>query len=293
MLYYRVMKSLLTHLPEEKQQQLQWAVETIRAHVPAEMILLFGSFARGDWVEDLDPETLQYRYRSDFDLLVVTETAKQATVVESNTELNRLLISNSNRPPISVIAEDIDFVNSRIRKSQYFYIDIKREGIVLFDSNKYALATPKELSAKDRHHLAQEDYDYWQKNAVEFFVTYKFMLSQDYLNNAAFQLHQATERLYGAILLVFTRCKPSSHDLKKLGQRVASIDPVFLTVFPQGTEEECERFKLLRKAYVDARYKPSYRITKDELAWLAERVEHLQALTERLCKAQIASYLKE
>ncbi|MPY24538.1 hypothetical protein [Shewanella sp. YLB-07] len=59
-----------------------------------------------------------------------------------------------------------------------------------------------------------------------------------------------------------------------------------------GTEEERWRFKLLRKGYVDARYKPSYVITPEELEWLGQRVEYLQALTERLCKAKIASYLE-
>ncbi|AQS38977.1 hypothetical protein Sps_03862 [Shewanella psychrophila] len=39
-------------------------------------------------------------------------------------------------------------------------------------------------------------------------------------------------------------------------------------------------------------YKPSYAITLEELEWLGERVAYLQALTERLCKAKIASYLE-
>ena len=76
-----------------------------------------------------------------------------------------------------------------------------------------------------------------------------------------------------------------------MGQRVSSIEPQFLTVFPQSTEEEKNRFKLLRKAYVDARYKPSYIITKEELKWLAERVQKLQVLTENLCKEKIASFI--
>ena len=92
------------------------------------------------------------------------------------------------------------------------------------------------------------------------------------------------------ILLVFTRYKPSTHDIEKLGQRVSSIEPSFLSVFPRATKEEKERFKLLRKAYVDARYKPSYTITKEELDWLGERVQELQNLTEKLCKKKIASY---
>jgi len=71
---------------------------------------------------------------------------------------------------------------------------------------------------------------------------------------------------------------------------VASIEPQFLTVFPQGAEEEKARFKLLCKAYVDARYKPSYTITQQELEWLAERVVHLQKMTEKLCQQNIANY---
>jgi len=44
------------------------------------------------------------------------------------------------------------------------------------------------------------------------------------------------------------------------------------------------------KPNVDARYKPSYTITKEELNWLAERVQELQRLTEKLCGEKIASY---
>jgi HEPN domain-containing protein len=107
---------------------------------------------------------------------------------------------------------------------------------------------------------------------------------------AVFLLHQMTERLFAAILLVFTRYKPSTHDLSKLLKRVASIEPRFLEVFPRGTEEQRQRFKLLRSAYVDARYKPSYSISREQLAWLAERVERLQAMTEKFCRAKIDSF---
>ena len=51
-----------------------------------------------------------------------------------------------------------------------------------------------------------------------------------------------------------------------------------------------ELFKLLRKAYVDARYKPSYTITEDQLEWLAGRVTQLKELTETLCREKIDSF---
>jgi predicted nucleotidyltransferase/HEPN domain-containing protein len=287
------MKTALDHLPEQKQQELQRVIEIIQEEIDLEMLILFGSYARGDWVEDLDPETFQYRYQSDFDLLVVTETPRQADRIEQNNQLSRRLAKTIHRTPVSLIAEDIQFVNRRLRKSQYFYIDIKSEGILLYDSGKFQLAEPIEISPKERKQLAEKDFDYWFKNADDFIKYHKLAFGECDLNKSAFFLHQATECFYGTILLVFTRYKPSTHDLEKLSQRVSSIEPRFLSIFPRSTEKEKEYFKLLRKAYVDARYKQSYTITKKQLAWLAERVQELQALTEKLCKEKIASYEQE
>jgi len=284
------MKTSFEHLPENKQQELQRAVEIIREEIDLDMLILFGSYARGDWVEDLDSETLLYRYQSDFDLLLVTETRKQANKVESNNQLNQRLIKTIHRTPISLISEDIQFVNRRLRKSQYFYIDIKKEGVMLYDSGKFELAESIEITPKERKNLAEEDFEYWFNKAKNLEKISNFCLKENDYAQAAFNLHQMTESLYGAILLVFTRYKPSTHDLAKLSQRVASVETQFLKVFPQGTEEEKNRFKLLRKAYVDARYKPSYTITKEELEWLAECVKYLQELTEKLCKEKISSF---
>ncbi len=286
------MKNTLDHLPEQKQHELQRAVEMIREECNPEMIILFGSYARGDWVEDLDPKTLQYRYQSDFDLLVIMKSQREADHVEQNKALSQRLLKTIHRTPISLIAEDIDFVNRRLRKSQYFYIDIQREGIMLYDSGQCQLAKPMEIPAKERQILAQKDFDFWFNSAEEFLIDFNAAFKRASYNKAAFYLHQATECLYSTCLLVFTRYKPSTHDLEKLGQRVASVEPQFLPIFPQGTPEEKERFELLRTAYVNARYKPSYTITQEQLEWLAERVVMLKALTEKLCGERIGAFYR-
>jgi len=284
------MKTSTEHLPEQKQQELQRAIEIIREEIDLDMLILFGSYARGNWVEDIDPETLLYCYQSDFDLLIITETPQQASKIEQNSQLAQKLAKTIHRTPISLIAEDIQFVNRRLRKSQYFYIDIMREGILLHDSEKFELAEPIEIPISERRKLAEADFEYWYGKACRLEKIYNFCLGEKDYNEAAFNLHQMVERLYGAILLVFTRYKPSTHDIEKLGQRVASINPRFLSVFPKATEDEKECFKLLRKAYVDARYKPSYTITKEQLAWLIGRVDQLKELTKKLCKEKIESF---
>ena len=74
------MKTYLNHLPQQKNHELKRAVVTIRQFVEPQMITLFGSYARGDWVEDIDEDTLECCYQSDIDLLVVMETRQQAQV---------------------------------------------------------------------------------------------------------------------------------------------------------------------------------------------------------------------
>lgn len=284
------MKTELEIVPKQKRQELLRAVEIIKEEIDLEMLILFGSYARGDAVEDIDEETLLPKYQSDFDLLVVTETPRQAQRVEQNNKLSQRLIKSIHRTPVSVIAEDIKFVNKRLRKSQYFYIDILKDGILLFDSGKFELAEPIEITAKERKRIAEQDFEYWFTKAGKYKKYSDIAFRENDKNESAFFLHQAVESFYGTILLVFTRYKPSTHDLVKLGARVASVETEFLRVFPQGTEEERARFELLRKSYVSARYNPNFVITLEELEWLAERVKHLQELTEQLCKAKIESF---
>lgn len=61
-----------------------------------------------------------------------------------------------------------------------------------------------------------------------------------------------------------------------------------LQVFPIATSERIECFQLLRKAYVDARYDKNYKIMKEQLLYLIERIETLKEITERICIAKIS-----
>lgn len=283
------MKTSLDHLPEHKRDELCVMADFLRGQNGIEMVILFGSYARGDWVEEKADDGVHYKYQSDYDLLVVVKDAALADRSGHWLKVERDA-RRQVHTPVTLIAHDIDFVNRRLRKGQYFFSDIKKEGVLLFDSGRFQLADAKELTPAERRKLAEEDLAYWTKGADEFFSVFQFALQQGTLNLAAFHLHQTTERLYAAILLVYSRYKPSTHDLETLSKQVAALEPRFLEVFPLGTTEERQRFELLRKAYVDARYKPSYQISREELEWLAARVQHLRSLAEQLCRERIDSF---
>lgn len=283
------MKRSIRHLPQNKKDELQAIVSYIIEKKSVEMVILFGSYARGNWVEDKYVENgTTYEYKSDYDLLVVVEDEERASRVNPAKRLRQKIRRNIElTAPINLIYHGIDYLNSEIEDGNYFFTDILKEGVRLYHSKKHVLAKPKQLTTKDRIRKAQIYFDKWFVSANDFFETFKFDFNREKLNQAVFLLHQATERYYMTALLVFTDYKPKTHDLDELNNKTQKLDVRFKTVFPKQTEEEERLFTLLKKAYIDSRYKMEYAIKKEELEYLSERVKVLQNLTEKICKEKI------
>jgi len=285
------MKKSLAHLPKHKQDELKLITDTIVASYPgAEMIILFGSYARGNWVEDTYKQGhIVYEYKSDYDILVITETKRQANDDGLQRKLNDKLKGTAT--DVNIIYHPINQVNTNLGGGWYFFCDIAKEGIVLYDSGRFKLVKIKELSTQKRAALAKTDFSMWFKSSKEFHQRFEEGFKKRQYRNAAFQLHQATECLYMAIMLVYTNYKPKTHDIEKLGRQAAGFDPRFLKAFPRATKSEEQAFKLLKKAYIDARYKKDYKITKKQLEYLSERVKVLQKLTKKICGEKIESFV--
>lgn len=289
---YTTMQTALPQLPTHKQAELKAIVAAlIPRFAEVEMIILFGSYARGTWVEDKYMENGNtYEYKSDYDLLIILSKnghANSDTLTQSiSAKLDDLKLAT----PVHPIYHGIEFVNVELREGSYFFGDIKKEGILLFTTNRYQLEDKRDMSPAEVQAKAQRDFDNWFNSANEFYGYYLNGLEKAQYKSAAFQLHQATERYYGAIQLVFTRYKPKTHNLEELGSLAKACNLEFGKVFPQATNQERERFELLKKAYVDARYNMDYQITKEDLAWLSERVQLLRKLTERICKRKIKDF---
>jgi HEPN domain-containing protein/predicted nucleotidyltransferase len=264
-------------------------------------VILFGSFARGTWVRDRYSEGNSiYEYASDFDFLVITNAKKkdeQGKEIEdgiSAFDLERKITHNiesaavvreTHRPHF--VIEPIDYINSELEKGRYFFSDIKKEGILLYDSGKFKLSEARILSENEVREIAKGDYEHWFGRATSFLRDSKNTFEiQDY-KSSAFYLHQATEHFYNCALLVLTGYKPKSHHLEDLNKLCATQVNDFLTIFPLATEEQKECFRLLNKAYIDARYNKHFSIKKEQLEYLMKRVEGLKEIVEKICKNKI------
>lgn len=294
-------------LPDGKRRELAFVVQLIRDGFAEAIerrkaerlkdgkllkIILFGSYARGDWVED--PVG---RYFSDYDILVVVDHEDLTDVPEFwlKTE-DRLLDALSEgtqlRTPVSLIYHSLDDVNEKLRLGRYFFIDILRDGILLFSESGFPFSKPEPLSPEQALKETQEYYEEWFESALEFVDDFQSNREKGRTKKAAFELHQATERLYHCLLLVRSLYSPKTHNLNRLRSQTEQLEPRLKAVWPSTNKFERRCYDLLRAAYVKARYSRQYRITDEELAWLGERVELLTALVRELCLERIETLAK-
>lgn len=283
--YFVIVNKLPEDLPSQKRRELDYITQLLSSHKSVEIVILFGSYAKGTFVEDRYVEKgITYEYQSDYDLLVVTPHDDLKQNIKIETDLKQKLVERDLvKTPVSLIFHSIKHLNQSLSEGNYFFQDIKKEGIILHDTGRFQLQNARKLTRTEARQKAQDHFDQWFGSANEFMEFFELALKKDYLNKAAFELHQVVERYYATILLVYTDYRPKEHDLERLDLRVRNCDARF-DVFPRSTKEETQLFEKLRSAYIDARYKmDEYEITRDELLTLANQVQTLRELTERLC----------
>ena len=299
------MQSSLEHLPPHKQREIERVVEIIFEEFEDALalatqdwkrkgriskIILYGSYARGGWVDE--PHTAK-GYQSDYDLLIIVNDKRLTDRADYWSKLDDRLIRELSvtkrlRTPVNFIVHSLDEVNSGLTQGRYFFIDVARDGIALYEADGKELAEPKPMTPHAALEMAREYFDEWYPSGAQFLHHYRSAVAAGWLNNAAFQLHQATERYYHCILLVCTFHTPHIHNLVFLRTQAERIDDRLIEAWPREVKADRSRFEKLKEAYIKARYSKHYAITADELEWLGARVQHLAGIVETICRDRIA-----
>ncbi|CAL4868274.1 hypothetical protein MMA231_02549 [Asticcacaulis sp. MM231] len=293
----------LDHLPDIKRRELEHVVKVLfdafgdatktkqsdkRKAGRILKVILFGSYARGDWIEDR-----LSGYRSDYDILIVVSSHELTDLQEywsvaDDTFVREYTLTHELKTPVSFIVHSLQDVNDQLAKGRPFFSDIARDGIMLFEAEGHPLAKAKPLSPEEIKAEAKGYYEQWMPKAESAIKGVGFYLSEHELKDAAFLLHQATERLYHCTLLTFTLYSPKSHRLSFLRSQAEGLDERLRDVWPDDSKFARRCFAKLQRAYVEARYSAEYEITAEELTWLQERVGLLTEKTKQICEAHIA-----
>lgn len=300
------MRSDLHHLPERQQRELERVRDTLLAGFEAAKngggggtqewrrggmvlkIILFGSYARGDWVDE--PEN---GYLSDFDLLIVVNNAKMTNIADYwwNSE-DHILRDPAIGRTVNIIVHDLQEVNDALKRGEYFWTDIVRDGVSLYSVPGHPLATPQPMTAEDALTMAKRwmdskrgEIDLWLENAETMLSKPTELLRR---RNAAFQIHQAVEAAYACFLLVHTFYFPRSHNIKFLRSLAEDVDTRLVEAWSREQRADRRRFELLKRAYVEARYSDQYDASAEDLEWLTARARTLRDLVASLCQSRIA-----
>lgn len=298
------MRTDLDHLPPNKQRELERVVEIVfdefgdalalanhdwKKKARILKIILYGSYARGGWVDE--PHTAK-GYRSDYDLLIIVNDKRIADRVKYWLKLEErldreLAITGALRTPVNFIVHTLQEVNDGLAHGRYFFMDIAKDGIALYQSDDTELHQPKPKTPAQALAMAQEYFDEWYPSALVYLKTASGLWKEGRTKEAAFILHQSCERLYHTVLLVCTFYTPHVHNLGFLRTQAERIDPRLTYIWPRDTKRDRARFEKLKEAYVKARYSKHYRITPEELEWLGAQVEELGRVVHEVCSERL------
>lgn len=303
------MRTDLDHLPAAKRRELERVVQILfeefqDAHGKPDgerklgrilKIILYGSYARGGWVDE--PHTKK-GYQSDFDLLVIVNQKELTDRVDYWEKAEERLyrereISRNLKTPVNFIVHSLQEVNDGLAHGRYFFMDVARDGIALYQLDESELPSPRPKTPAAALEMAEEYFEEWFPSAMQRFEGARFHIGKGFNKPAAFDMQQAAEFLYHCVLLVCTFYTPHVHNLNFLRKQAERISATLIDAWPRSTRADRARFEKLKDAYVKARYSKHYRISVDELNWLAGHIEQLGRAVQDVCLARIAQLKSE
>ncbi|MFM2274042.1 MAG: hypothetical protein RL702_3107, partial [Pseudomonadota bacterium] len=191
------MRTDLEHLPANKQRELERVVQIVFEEFEDAFalakhewkkagrilkIVLYGSYARGGWVDE--PHTAK-GYKSDFDLLIVVNDKRLTDRVKYWAKVDdRLMreygVTGALNTPVNFIVHTLQEVNDGLAHGRYFFMDVARDGIALYQSDDTPFHQPKPKTPKQALAMAKEYYEEWYPSAHKRFNGAKFHIGMVY-----------------------------------------------------------------------------------------------------------------
>ena len=293
------MKRSIKRLPKRTQEELAVLQELILSNLTnVRMIILYGSYARGKyviWDETYNERGVTTYYQSDLDILVICDTrdankaerhAREVIVPKYDTRME----GKRHPAPPSIIVENPTTINRAIRRKHYFFYEIIKDGILLYNDGTFQIGKPEKLPYREIKQYAEEEYAECFPLAEGFLRHGHLDKEEENYKLGSFELHQACERYYKTFTLVYSGIRPKSHELKVLGAMVRSCSREFANVFPTHTFEDNKAFDKLCRAYIEARYNRLFTVSKEQYEYMLARTEVLREVTIRECAARMTYY---
>ena len=234
-------------------------------------LILHGPHAEKDW-EDVAPGEA-------FRLLAIVNYPRLARSERDwrlvRDRLRRAWEHGEITRPVRLAVESLERVNGALVEGVPHFFTIAEQGIALYQMEGLQLSEPRRLPVRERALRGAAEFIRWHKRGTGFLLGAAFYRERGDAPMAALMLHQACEHFYLCVLRSISLHAPRTHALDELREAAEALDPHLCSAWPRDSRFERRAFGCIRRAYVEARYGRSYRISGEELAWAFDRVEIL------------------
>lgn len=174
--------------------------------------------------------------------------------------------------PVRLAVESLERLNGALVEGVPHFVTIAEQGIALYQMEGLRLKEPRHLPVRERAIRGVAEFIRWHERGTGFLAGAAFYRDRGDAPMAALLLHQACEHFYLSILWSISLHAPRTHALDELREAAEALDPQLCSAWPRDSRFERRAFGCIRRAYVEARYGRSYRISGEELAWAFVRV---------------------
>ena len=216
-----------------------------------------------------------------FYLLILTNSNEK----RSNHEISDLTeqCATSLGANAAIISQHLETANNAFENNSRFISAVYNQGTILFNIDGSVMpVAANECDISDSKDLINDSWNRYFGMSQRFLTTADFCFSNEWYEQAVFDLHQSVEHACAAVLRVIMGFRPTTHNISRLLGLIGNFSQALTMVFPRQTKEETDLFNILNRAYSESRYNDKYVVSVEIANILRARVADFLSIAQEI-----------
>ncbi|MBD1384602.1 HEPN domain-containing protein [Mucilaginibacter rigui] len=224
-----------------------------------------------------------------FYLLIITEEKNKMPEHQILDKIEKICSSLIN---VCAIVHKSDAFLRALEDGSRFFINALRKNKIAYRSSKLELPELRNPDEKSIKSQLEAIWNRWGKQGKDFLDTSLTCFDDGNDNLAVFLMHQAVESTLSAIIRVNLGYRLSIHNLARQLRITLIFTDDLKNVFDFNLTEDVQLFELLQTSYSAARYKDDFKVDKETVKALSDKVCKLFITAEGIYQ-QVVKQLKD
>jgi len=258
-------------------QQPAW-VNTIRQSANPDMVFLLGASRYRRRSESIFQYTApSSMYIGDLFLLILISDLGNKTLADWQ---DKIEVNCRHLGTGSVWVVATTSFQEWLKQGHSFAVQVWQKAVRWFDNGTITCVTAPAEDLAAETEAIEKNRVAGKNRAKEFLVAAELFIARKQFGMAAFMLHQCTEQTLITLVKAQTGYYANTHSIDRLLRLAELVSYQIRDRLPRNTEQQKSRFTLLQKAYIEARYKPDFKVTESDIEYLLQVVKDVFELLD-------------